>query len=146
MRAVPVLLVLGAALAAAGCAPGRPAPVEDRNRPPTAAAKPAPAKPVAPPVAAPDGSYVVKKGDTLYSIALENGADYRDVAQWNKLEDPSKIQIGQMLRVTPPAELKAVEVGKPAGAGRIEARPLGEAPPPAAKPVPAPPVATAKTT
>ena len=147
MRAVAVLLVLGAALAAAGCAPSRPAPVEDRNRP-AAAPKAAPAKPVAGTMmAAPDGSYVVKKGDTLYSIALENGADYRDVAQWNKLDDPSKIQIGQVLRVTPPAEIKAVEVGKPAAIGRVEARPLGEPPPPAAKPAaaPPPPAAAAKT-
>ena len=45
----------------------------------------------------------MKRGDTLYSIALEHGADYREVAQWNYLDDPTKIRIGQLLRVTAPA-------------------------------------------
>src|SRR3546814_3631079 len=31
----------------------------------------------------PGGSYVVSKGDTLYSIAFRKGADFRDLAQWN---------------------------------------------------------------
>lgn len=140
--------LLAAALAAAlaGCTASRPAPVEDRAgaRPVSrAAAKPAPAP--RPAAAAAEGSYVVKKGDTLYSIALEHGADYRDVAQWNRLEDPSKIQIGQVLRVTMP-EQKLVEVGRPRIIGRVESRPLGEAPagPPASAPPPPAPVAAAK--
>jgi lipoprotein NlpD len=37
----------------------------------------------------------VKKGDTLYSIALDNGQDYKDVAAWNYLENPNLIKIGQ---------------------------------------------------
>ena len=148
MRTIRRLLVLAAAAALAGCVASRPAPVEERGGgPPRAAPKPAAgaAGAAAAPVAVPPGSYVVKKGDTLYSIALEHGADYRDVAQWNKLEDPSKIQIGQVLRVSLP-EQKLVEVGKPAVLGRVEARPLGE-PAPAAKPAPAapPPLAAAKT-
>ena len=32
------------------------------------------------------GSYTVKKGDTLYSIALDHGLDYKDLAAWNKIE------------------------------------------------------------
>ncbi len=43
----------------------------------------------------------VRKGDTLYSIALDFGQDYRDLAKWNNLADPSYIQIGQQLRVFP---------------------------------------------
>jgi lipoprotein NlpD len=145
MKAAAAILVV----VLAGCAASRPAPVEDRSRSRApVAAKPlaragVSAAPAAPAVAVPEGSYLVKKGDTLYSIALENGADYRDVAQWNRLEDPSKIQIGQVLRVTPP-EQKLVEVGKPKIIGRVEARPLGDAP---AKPAPAPapaPAAAAK--
>ncbi|MEO8809450.1 MAG: LysM peptidoglycan-binding domain-containing protein, partial [Rhodanobacter sp.] len=31
----------------------------------------------------PGGSYVVVKGDTLYSIAFRKGVDFRDLAQWN---------------------------------------------------------------
>ena len=75
------------ALVIAGCASQKPAPVTERGKRATTAAKPAPAAPA--PVA--EGTYVVKKGDTLYSIALEHGADYREVALWNRLDDPTKI-------------------------------------------------------
>jgi len=51
----------------------------------------------APATTAPEGQYLVKKGDTLYSIALEHGADYRELAQWNGLDDPTKIRVGQLL-------------------------------------------------
>ena len=136
------LLSLAAALAVGGCVATRPAPVEERGAraakaPPKPEARPAAA--VAPSAPVAEGSYVVKKGDTLYSIALEHGADYRDVAQWNLLEDPSKIQIGQVLRVSVP-EQKLVEVGKARIVGRVEARPLGEPAPkePAAAPKPEP--------
>lgn len=46
--------------------------------------------------------YVVQKGDTLYSIALEFGQDYRDLAAWNNLADAAYIQIGQHLRLFAP--------------------------------------------
>jgi len=47
--------------------------------------------------------HVVQKGDTLYSIAFLNGVDYRDVAEWNHLENPAAIQIGQQLQLHVPA-------------------------------------------
>jgi lipoprotein NlpD len=82
----------------------------------------------APSQAAPEGGlYTVKKGDTLYSIALEHGADYRDVAQWNGLDDPTKLSVGQQLRVRPAQGTQAtsgVQVGTARGAGRPDARPL----------------------
>jgi lipoprotein NlpD len=134
MKAIPLVLVLIAALAVVGCSASRPAPVEDRGGGRASKAAPAaPSTPSTPSAPVPEGSYMVKKGDTLYSIALEHGADYRDVAQWNRLEDPSKIQIGQVLRVSVP-EQKLVEVGKPRIIGRVESRPLGEAPPKEAPP------------
>lgn len=46
--------------------------------------------------------YVVRKGDTLYSIALDFGQDYRDLASWNHLADAAYIQVGQSLRLFPP--------------------------------------------
>jgi lipoprotein NlpD len=128
-------LVLALVAVAWGCTQSRgPAPVEDRRptRVPTPAAKPPAAKaPVTggAPVATADAFYTVKRGDTLYSIALEHGADYREVAQWNSLEDPSKLSVGQVLRVTAPAQPPGVQVGSaPPGAGRIESRPLGSGP------------------
>jgi lipoprotein NlpD len=104
--------------------------VFDRAPPRTAAAPRAPAPaPVAPAPAqpAPDGFYVVKRGDTLYSIALEHGADYREVAQWNGLEDATKIRVGQLLRVAAPEE-RRTQIGAARVPERIEARPLDAAP------------------
>jgi len=132
VRAVAVLLML---VLAAGCASQRRgAPVEDRRPPPRAQApkvqapvqSAAPAAAAAP--AAPEGFYTVKRGDTLYSIALDHGHDYRDVAQWNSLDDPTKISVGQLLRVKPPAQ-PAVIVGSGRPGSRIESRPLSSIPP-----------------
>jgi lipoprotein NlpD len=120
--AVPVFAIAAALLA--GCAgPRIAAPVFDRAPPRSAPAARAPA--VAPQTA-PDGFYVVKRGDTLYSIALEHGADYREVAQWNSLEDATKISVGQTLRVKPPED-RRTQVGAARVPGRIEARPLDKA-------------------
>jgi lipoprotein NlpD len=118
------LLGLAALLGAAGCGSvSTQAPVDDRR--PAASPKPLPqAAQPAPAPSAPAGHYVVKRGDTLYSIALEHGADYRDVAQWNRLDDPTKISIGQALRVTPPEGQPALQIGAARGAAPLEARPL----------------------
>ena len=43
--------------------------------------------------------YIVQKGDTLYSIAFLHGVDYRDVAEWNHLDNPAAIKIGQALQL-----------------------------------------------
>jgi lipoprotein NlpD len=119
LRPACTLLVL---LAVAACATRQgSAPVVDRSggAPRSAASQPAT-----------DGFYVIKRGDTLYSIALENGVDYRELAQWNGLTDPTKISVGQQLRVKPPQERSTspdrnpVVVGTAKGAGRPEARPL----------------------
>lgn len=45
--------------------------------------------------------YVVQKGDTLYSIAFENGLDYREVAEQNNIDNPAAIQIGQKIKLFP---------------------------------------------
>jgi lipoprotein NlpD len=132
-----VVLVLILALAA-GCAARRgAAPVEDR-RPPSARA-PAPAAKVSPPVqaqapvAVPEGFYAVKRGDTLYSIALDHGHDYRELAEWNSLDDPTKLNVGQVLRVKPPAQ-PAVVLGAGRPSSRIESRPIESKPIEAQKP------------
>lgn len=43
-------------------------------------------------------SYTVKKGDTLYSIGLEYGYDYKEIAQANNISAPYIIKIGQTLK------------------------------------------------
>jgi lipoprotein NlpD len=128
------------ALLLAGCASHQgPAPVVDGRG--TVAPRPAVTAPAAPVAPVPEGQYRVKKGDTLYSIALENGADYRDVAQWNNLEDPTRILVGQVLRVKPPDVAPgAPVVGRIASRG-VESRAL-ETPAPIAKPLPPVPAAS----
>jgi lipoprotein NlpD len=118
-----------------GCATRSPAPVSDRRPAPTQQPRPPAAQPTPVPGApAPSasGTYVVKRGDTLYSIALEHGADYRELAQLNKVDDPSKIRVGQELRLPKPHEQGSVQVGSTRASGAIESRPLGSGAPAAA--------------
>ena len=49
----------------------------------------------------PGGSYLVLKGDTLYSIAFRKGVDFRDLAQWNGIAAPYTIWPGQRLTLAP---------------------------------------------
>lgn len=125
-------LIIVSVLLAAGCASRQaPAPVVDdrrpvpgaRPKPPVAQATPVPGAP-----AVPSGEYVVKRGDTLYSIALEHGVDYRDLVAWNKLDDASRIRIGQQLRVAPLEDRGAVQIGAARAPGALESRPLGAEP------------------
>jgi lipoprotein NlpD len=128
-------------LAASGCMTQKAkAPVDDR-RPSAAAQKPLAVEPaLVPGPAAPPSTYVVKPGDTLYSIALSHGIDYRDLARWNKLDDPTKMKVGQALRIVPSEEDSAVQIGAARGSAPLESRPLDGAGAAAAA-TPTPPVA-----
>ena len=68
----------------------------------TPQASPEPATPSSEKAKLTDGKHVVAKGDTLYSIAKKNGLNYRDVAKWNKIEDPRQLRVGQELRLKAP--------------------------------------------
>lgn len=46
------------------------------------------------------GTYAVQKGDTLSSIARKYGTTYQKLAELNGIQDPSKIYVGQVLKVT----------------------------------------------
>lgn len=97
-----------------GCASNTPAPVVDRSASPGGGA--VISTPLAERVAR-QGYYIVRQGDTLYRIALDHGQAYRDVAAWNTLEDPNRIEVGQELRIAPPEVDggQAVAVTKPVG-------------------------------
>lgn len=111
-----ILLALPATVLLGACASRTPAPVVERGG--------APAKATTP-VATPARSgefHTVKKGDTLYSIALEHGQAYRDVAAWNNIDNPNVIRVGQQLRIAPP---EGVAVAKPVAApAAVETRSL----------------------
>lgn len=66
-------------------------------KPATSAPKPA-AKTAAKPVAKPK-VYVVKKGDTLSGIASKNKTTVAALAKLNKISDPSKISVGQSIKL-----------------------------------------------
>ncbi|WP_456415545.1 peptidoglycan DD-metalloendopeptidase family protein [Thiolapillus sp.] len=55
-----------------------------------------------PSVKRPGGTYRVRKGDSLYSIAWRAGLDYQTVARWNNLRSPYTIYPGQTIRLSPP--------------------------------------------
>jgi len=73
-------------------------------------------------------SYTVRKGDTLFSIALDQGLDYRELAEWNGISDPGVIQVGQTLSLRPPGSRTTMApVRDPRG---VEGHPItGEAKP-----------------
>ncbi|MEO6565087.1 MAG: peptidoglycan DD-metalloendopeptidase family protein [Casimicrobiaceae bacterium] len=100
----------------AGCASRTRAPVEDRTAAPPWPAPGAPqaAAPGAPAAAAAaaaaaetdwrPSNYTVKRGDTLYQIALDHGLDYRELAAWNNIENINLIRVGQVLQVKAPGD------------------------------------------
>ncbi|AJG20058.1 peptidoglycan DD-metalloendopeptidase family protein [Cupriavidus basilensis] len=127
--------LLLALLAACASSP-MPAPVVDR----TSGAGVAGVVPLEP---APPGYYRVKRGDTLYRIALENGQSYRDVAAWNSLANANQIEVGQLLRVAPPGADVNAGTGvatMPVTPGGVQGQPIDQARP---VPTPVPPTATA---
>ncbi|WP_374624077.1 peptidoglycan DD-metalloendopeptidase family protein [Pandoraea sp.] len=65
----------------------------------------------------PPGFYRVKPGDRLYRIALENGQNYRDIARWNNIQNPDQIEVGQVLRVKPPAGDTGTPLPAPVASG-----------------------------
>jgi lipoprotein NlpD len=160
-----LLALLCAVALVAGCAQrgGVRAPVEDRNATkPTASAPPASAPAASPATAGTTteatqtsnkplpgaenlgkpGYYAVKPGDTLIRIGLDNGQNWRDVARWNGLDNPNVIEVGQVLRVLPPAaDPNAVVTTKPVvPPPKVDVKPLD---PKANPPTATPPVAGA---
>jgi lipoprotein NlpD len=128
MRSIALFL---AALLLAGCAARRPAPVVDRlpsSAPPAAESVPEPPET---PVEKPIPTHVVKRGETLVSIALQYGLDYRELAAWNGITNVNLISVGQVLALAAPAGMAPmapvttplVQAGPP-----IEARPLANTP------------------
>ena len=102
-----------------GCAGPYRAPVVERTVRPSAAKPAAPAEQRA-------ETYTVKRGDTLYSIALDNGLDYRELAAWNNITDPAAIKAGLVLRMRPPGPAVAAqpEVGAPVQEARVQVQPV----------------------
>lgn len=135
LRFVPIFLLAGLT----GCITAAPVPVADSGTP-VRIEKPLDVSATAPAVAT-GKFYTVKKGDTLYSIALDHGIEYRELAAWNNIDNPSRIRIGQPLRVAPAesapaastapagvAEVRAIERGGPVTARALDGTPAAVSP------------------
>ncbi|WP_371325098.1 peptidoglycan DD-metalloendopeptidase family protein [Dechloromonas sp. ZY10] len=107
-----------------------PAPAEERSAPVRNAGS------SALPASAAGGGYLVKRGDTLYRIALEHGLDYRELAAWNGIAPPYTIREGQSLRVS-------ANPGGGGGEAPVQAKPVGAAPLVETRPLEPQPVAAA---
>jgi len=55
----------------------------------------------------PAQTYVVRAGDTLYSISWRHGLDYHEVARLNGIGGDYRLRIGQVLRLAPAAAVRA---------------------------------------
>jgi lipoprotein NlpD len=61
-----------------------------------------------------DGSYRVRRGDTLHAIAFNFGLDWRDIAAWNGIISPYVIYPDQELRLIPAkGQPRQKQVAKP---------------------------------
>ena len=156
-QALPGLVLV--ALLLAGCSTStRKAPVEERSTAPKPAAaasapaySPAVAAPVAAAASAPlpgaenagkPGYHTVKAGDTLIRIALDYGQNWRDIARWNAMDNPNVVEVGQVLRVVPPASEQKVAAARPVPGGSAPTAAASSAASAAAT-APASPTATA---
>lgn len=73
--------------------------------------------------------HVVRRGETLYTIAWRYGRDHRDLARWNGLGDGSLIFPGQVIRLVPPRGSRA-PAARPAPRSAPPLPPVAEQPPP----------------
>lgn len=142
--ALSALLVSGLALLAGCSTTSHRAPVEDRPVSQPAQAKPVPSgaaagtpsaaasAPEAPKPGAENagkpGYYTVKPGDALIRIALDTGQNWRDLARWNGLENPNRIEVGQVLRVIAPGAEPGTASTRPIATAKVESRPLDSKP------------------
>lgn len=148
LRPVYWLPIVGLVLlSACGSKPLSRAPVEDRVSIPNKGEITQPGVPVKQPPgfenAGKAGYYTVKPKDTLIGIGLEAGQSHKEIARWNNLENPNKIEVGQVLRVAPPVTVvpvvsdNGVAVAKPVTTSAATATPIapgGQAAKPASAP------------
>jgi lipoprotein NlpD len=125
------LAIVGVMLVLAGCAARRPAPVMERTSPPPVVEAPVAAP--EPPVEKPVPTHTVKRGETLASIALQYGLDYRELAAWNNIVNPNRLEVGRVLVIAAPpgaAPVISAPVTTPlvTAGPPIESRPLANTP------------------
>jgi lipoprotein NlpD len=123
MTLKPTLVALAPVLLLAGCAGllswNQPSEHERANQ---SVAPVIPERPVGP------QEYMVRQGDTMYSIAFRNSLDFRELARWNGIGSNYLIRPGQVLRLAQPPQTALIE-------GDIVSHPDDTTPAPALRPV-----------
>lgn len=137
------VVVVGAVLMNQGCGtltpreevPSQPS---EANMPPTPAAERARLEAMTPPpvvhqrevspapVVVPEEvgpTYTIEKGDSLSSVAYRYGVSWREVAELNGIKDPSKIRIGQKIKL--PAYAKSAPLPRKKSTPKATAKPAG---------------------
>ncbi len=72
------------------------------------------------------GFYRVERGDTVSKIARENRTSVSNIKRWNLLSNPDAIEVGQVLRVAPPAGTATASAGSSASTGSARADTLAQ--------------------
>ena len=60
------------------------------------------------------GYYRVERGDTVSKVARSNRQSVQNIVRWNNLSNPDAIEVGQVLRVAPPAGTASAAATAPA--------------------------------
>jgi lipoprotein NlpD len=92
-----------------------------------------------------EGTYTVKRGDTLSAIARRHNLDYKELARWNRIDRDYVIHPGQTLRLSPPSRgASAAAPARAAAPKSVGAKSVGPknariaSAPPKARPAPKP--------
>ncbi len=56
--------------------------------------------------------HVVRPGETLFGISQKYGYGHKEVARWNGIRSPYRIQVGQLIRIRPPISVITAQGGK----------------------------------
>lgn len=125
-RVVATMVVVAAM---AGCASdGKRAPVVDRSFSSRGGADGQRQPPGAENAGKP-GYFTVRPGDTLMRIGLETGQSWRDIQRWNALDNPDRIEVGQVLRVVHPSVDPSSTSSRVVARSGTESRPVSESRP-----------------
>lgn len=122
-----VALLIAAAAIVAGCATPSPAPVEER---PAVKRAGTPSPGAATQAGGRAATYTVKRGDTLYLIALDHGLDYRELAAWNHIANVDRIYVGEVLQLAAPGQAGAAPGSAGAAAVAAGSAQIGPTPVP----------------
>ena len=84
------------------------------------------------------GTYTIRRGESLYSIAVREGVSLAELQRINDIDDPRKVRAGTVLRLPSPSstvETASETQSPPRAVAEIEATPRSQ-PKPAAAPAP----------